>query len=160
MRVASGADVSGRGLLDAEAVGAVGGQIEPGQGRNLAPLFRATVATVPKAIEARGVLASVRDKTGIDDQGLIMRGRDDFSEGSFVEGLPVHVGVVPPGKRPLMLRTIATHSAKVVCPGSMSMSPNRCVTNLDCGCLGCVSRLSTLWSSRMESLPFRLFWIT
>src|SRR6266567_325077 len=73
------------GLLHTEAVGAVTREIEPSSRRDFEPFFRATMAPVPEAIEAIGVLATFGHETGIDDQGLIMLRRDDLGDGGLVE---------------------------------------------------------------------------
>src|SRR5262245_10341889 len=99
-------------LLHTEAVSAVLGDVEPGQGRDFQPFFRTAVATVPKAIEAIGVLATFGDKTGIHDQGLIMLRGDDFGDGAFVERDPVQVAAVPPCKGPLVIGAVVTHITK------------------------------------------------
>jgi len=49
------------------AVGAVGSDIEPGQGRDVEAFCHATMAAVPEAIEAIGLLATFGDETGIHD---------------------------------------------------------------------------------------------
>ena len=56
-----------RCLLDTETVGAVIGDVEPGQGRDFQSFFCTAVAAVPEAIKAIGVLATFGHKTGIHD---------------------------------------------------------------------------------------------
>jgi hypothetical protein len=72
-------------LLDTEAVCAVVGDIEPGQGGDFKPFFRTAMAPVPKAIKAIGVLATFGHETGVHDQSLIMLRRDDLGDSGFVE---------------------------------------------------------------------------
>src|SRR5262245_1676179 len=101
-----------RGLLHTETVGAVTGDIEPGQSRDFQAFFRTAVAPVPEAIEAIGVPATFGHETGIHDQGLIMLGGNDFGDGGLVERGPVKSSTVPPCKGPLVIGTVATHITK------------------------------------------------
>jgi hypothetical protein len=101
-----------RCLLHTEAVGAVAGEIEPGQRRDFEAFFRAAMAPVPEAIQAIGLLSTFGDKASIDDQGLLMFKRDHLGDGSLIERHPVKGGVIPPGKGPLVIRTVATHIAE------------------------------------------------
>src|SRR5262245_2382644 len=103
---------TGRGLLHTETVGAVTGDIEPGQSRDFTSFFCTAMAPVPEAIEAVGVLATFGHEPGIQDQGLLMLGGDDCGDGGRVERDPVKASTVPPCKGLLVIGTVATQITK------------------------------------------------
>jgi hypothetical protein len=67
---------------------------------------------VPEAVQARGLLATLRNKTGIDHQGLLMGRRDYSDDRRLVEGDQVKVSGVPTCKGPLVIRTVAAQIAQ------------------------------------------------
>ena len=81
-----------------EAVSAVVGEGEPSQRRDFQPLCRAAMPPVPDAVEARGLLPTFGDNTGIDDQGLCMCRGDHVEDRRLVEGDKVNFSGVPTGK--------------------------------------------------------------
>ena len=87
-------------LLDAEAIGAGVGDVEPGQKRDFQTFFTAPVAAVPEVLKTIGVGATLGDKAGVDNEGLLMLRRNDLGNGRLVEGDKVKVSVVPPRKEP------------------------------------------------------------
>ena len=84
-----------RCLLDTETIGTVVGDVEPRHSRDFQPFFTAPLAAVPEALKAIGVGATFGDEGGVDDQGLLMVGRDDLGNGRLVEGDKVKGPVVP-----------------------------------------------------------------
>ena len=97
MRVACGSTLLS---LSKEAVGAVVGDVEPGDSRDFQAFFTAPLAAIPEALETIGVGAAFGDKTGVDDQGLLMLRRNDLGNGCLVEGDKVKVSVVPAAEQP------------------------------------------------------------
>src|ERR687896_1188347 len=99
-------------LLHTERVGAVVGDVEPGQSRELKPFFRTAVAAVPKATQAIGVLATFGHEAGVRDQGLLMLRGDDIGDRAFVERDPVKGAAVPPRKGLFVIGTVTAQIAK------------------------------------------------
>jgi hypothetical protein len=64
------------------------------------------MTTDPEAVQARGLLATFGDKTGIDHQGLLMGRRDHADDRRLVERDKGKVSRVPTGKGPLVIRTV------------------------------------------------------
>ena len=87
-------------LLDTEAIGAGAGDVEPSQKRDFQTFFTAPVAAVPKALKTIGVGATFGDKAGVDNEGLLMLGRNHLGNRCFVECDKVKRSVVPPRKEP------------------------------------------------------------
>ena len=85
-------------LLDTEAIGAGAGDVEPSQKRDFQTFFTAPVAAVPKALKTIGAGAAFGDKAGVDNEGLLMLGRDDLGNRCFIERDKVKRAVVPPRK--------------------------------------------------------------
>src|SRR5262245_35799499 len=95
------------GLFDAETIGAVVGDVEPGQSRDFQAFFWAAMTTVPEAVKAIGLLPALGDKTGINDQGLGMCSRDHLDDRRLVEGDKVKVSGVPTCQGLFVIRTVA-----------------------------------------------------
>src|SRR5688500_7227101 len=74
-----------RCLLHTETVGAVVGDVEPGQRGDFQTSFRPAVAAVPEAIQAIGVLTAFGHETGIHDHGLLMLSGYNLGDGALVE---------------------------------------------------------------------------
>ncbi len=72
-------------LLDTEAIGASVGDVEPSQQRDFQTFFTAPVAAVPEAFKTIGVGAIFGDEAGVNDQSLLMLGRDDLGNRRLVE---------------------------------------------------------------------------
>ena len=87
-------------LLDAEAIGAVVGNVDPGQKRDFQTFFTAPVAAVPEAFKAIGRGTTFGDKAGVDNEGLLMLGRNHLGNRRFIECDKVKRSVVPPRKEP------------------------------------------------------------
>ena len=104
--------VAWRCLLDTEAIGAGAGDVEPSQERDFQTFFTAPVAAVPKALKTIGAGAAFGDKAGVDNEGLLMLGRDDLGNRRLVERDKVKVSVVPPREGTLVIRTVAAEIAK------------------------------------------------
>ena len=104
--------VAWRCLLDTEAIGAGAGDVEPSQERDFQTFFTAPLAAVPKALKTIGVGAAFGDKAGVDNEGLLMIGRDDLGNRRLVERDKVKVSVVPPREGTLVIRTVAAEIAK------------------------------------------------
>ena len=88
------------------------GEGEPSQRRDFQPLCRAAMPPVPDAVEARGLLPTFGDNTGIDDQGLCMCRGDHVEDRRLVEGDKVNVSGVPTGKGSFVIRTVAAEISK------------------------------------------------
>ena len=99
----------------AEAIGAVVGEVEPSYSRDLQTFFAAPLVAVPEAFKAIGVGATFGNEGGIDEQSLLMVGRDDLGNGRLVERDEVKGSVVPTREQPapdsirgaLVIRTVA-----------------------------------------------------
>jgi hypothetical protein len=98
----------GRSLFHAERIGAVLGDLDPGQRGNLSTLCRAMVSAVPEHVEPRRVLPTFGHKTrGTGQDGLVV-GRDDLAASGVVEADTIHSACKPAGKGLLGIRTIST----------------------------------------------------
>src|SRR5262249_29734809 len=96
----------GGGLCHAEGIGAILGDIDPGEGGNFQALFRPAVGTVPEHIETIGLLAAFGYKTGIEGQNVLVTWWDDLNDGRMIEGNKIKIPCKPSGKGFLMIRTI------------------------------------------------------
>ena len=72
-------------LLDTEATGAVVGNVEPSHSRDFQTFFTAPVAAVPEVLKAIGTGAAFGDKAGVDNEGLLMLGRNHLGNRCFIE---------------------------------------------------------------------------
>jgi hypothetical protein len=99
------------GLFHAERIGAVRGDIDPGQRGHLAALFRTTVGAVPEHVETRGLLTTVGHNTGGKGADVLVVGRDDMDDSRVVEADKITVTFTLSGKGFLVIRTITTQMA-------------------------------------------------
>ena len=99
-------------LLDTKAIGAVVGDVEPSYSGDFQTFFTAPLAAVPEAFKAIGVGAAFGDKAGIDNESLLMVGRNHLGNRCFVECDKVKVSVVPPRKAAFVIRTVAAEITK------------------------------------------------
>ena len=98
--------------LSKEAVGAVVGDVEPSDSGDFQAFFTAPLTAVPEAFEAIGVGAAFGDEAGVDNEGLLMVGRDDLGNRRLVEGDKVEASIVPSRKGTLVIGTVTAEITK------------------------------------------------
>src|SRR5262249_32765281 len=99
--------IGGRCLRHAEAIGIVGGEIKPGQGRDCHAFFRVAMTTVPETIETIRLCPTCGDKTGLRPQGLCVGCGDHCRDGGLIERDESEVPRVPARNGLVLIAAVA-----------------------------------------------------
>jgi hypothetical protein len=101
-----------RGLCNAEGIGPVRGDLDPGQRGNRQALCRTAVGAVPEPSATMGPLPACGDTTRVDGQDVLVAGHDNLDKGSPVEADEITVALTPSSQGCLMVRTLTTQLTK------------------------------------------------